>query len=72
MGTESMRENLAQCSNAYQKTGAMVKSQLDPFMRPMLRFMGEALTEIEMAKIEHESIAMSLAVHMEVTHGNGD
>lgn len=62
MGLETMGSLLAQCSQAYEKAGPLVKTQVNGFMGPLLRLLGQTLDALEQAKQEREQLAMALTV----------
>lgn len=47
MGTESMRGHLLECRLAYEKAGPLVRSQVAPFMGPMLELLEQLVFTAE-------------------------
>lgn len=47
MGTETMRGHLLECRLAYAKAGPLVRSQVAPFMAPLLELLEQVLCTLE-------------------------
>lgn len=62
MDMEAMRGHLSECSRAYAKAGPMVKSQVAPFMGPLLMLLGGLVDAMEAAKVEREHVVAALAL----------